>query len=214
MLRAALDHLHPGRPPVGRGGLGSGAPGNETPQGCLPPRLLSKSAGRLAKIRKRPQLGEVLPVHHPAPFSRLAPVDPRSAAERVRPSGPPKAKSPTSQELLEAEPLRVRSPPGAGMNNVTVLRITPPLLGSDLIVEQRTRGLRARSARKTAWADLVYNNYVPPLGDFGDGRHRGSRGGTPFAHGGRSLLQPIRGLARIIRTSGHRSDCRHDAGAA
>src|SRR5437899_12068894 len=42
-----------------------------------------------------------------------------------------------------------------------------------------------------------YNAIVPPRGDFGDGRHRGSRGGTLFAHFGYSLLRRSVTIAKI-----------------
>ena len=56
--------------------------------GGLSPWLLFKSAGWLAKIRKRSQLGEVLPIRHLAPFPLLSSVGPRSTAAPTRPFGP------------------------------------------------------------------------------------------------------------------------------
>src|SRR5262245_37891741 len=53
----------PGRPHAAGG----------TPPSRLPPRVLDKSAGRVPKMRKSPQPGEVLPIRLPAPISRLAP---------------------------------------------------------------------------------------------------------------------------------------------
>ena len=100
-----------------RAGLPARGPGSGTPQGCLPPRLLSKSAGRLAKIRKRSQLGEILPIRYPAPFSRLPRIDPRGAATRVWTFASPTTKSPTRREVLERELVPVPHPRRAGMNN-------------------------------------------------------------------------------------------------
>lgn len=99
----------------------------------------SKSAGRLAKIRKRSQLGEILPIRHPAPFSRLPSFDPRSTAARTGSFGRPITKSPTRRDVLDTEPLRVHGPQRVGVPNLTVGEDLPPLLGSVPIVEPRTR---------------------------------------------------------------------------
>ena len=76
---------------------------------------ISKSACRLAKIRKRSQLGEILPIRHPAPFSLLSPVDPRGTTARTRTFGRPISKSPTRRVVLERELVRVRYPREAGV---------------------------------------------------------------------------------------------------
>ena len=138
-VRGARQALPKGQTSFAPRRTASPGPGSGTPQGCLPPRLLSKSAGRLAKIRKRSQLGEIVPIRHPAPFSRLSRLDPRSAATRTGTFGRPTTKSPTRRDVLDTEAMRVQRPRRIGVPNLTVGEDLPPLLGSVPIVEPWTR---------------------------------------------------------------------------
>jgi len=56
-----------------------------TGTGWLTPRLPHKSAERVPKMRKRPQLREILPIYPAMPFPPLARFDRRSTIRAIEP---------------------------------------------------------------------------------------------------------------------------------
>src|SRR5262249_40466619 len=85
----------------------------------VPPWLGVKSAGRLPKMRKRPQPGEFLPIHRPVLFPLLAPVDARRSAAQFEPAARLRAKPHRERDLRTKR--RVR-PSGLGGAFVTTGR--------------------------------------------------------------------------------------------
>jgi hypothetical protein len=163
-LRETCNDVSSGRGPVNRfragtptgqtksrqTGLPVRRPGSGTPQLCLSSRLPDKSACRLAKMRKRPQLGEVLPIPHPAPFTRLAPVDPRSTTARTGPRRRPTRKSPFKREVLEAETLRAERTQGTEQPVVRDMPKMPAILRSITILTWWARGVSRLTEHQVA----------------------------------------------------------------
>ena len=65
-------------------------------------------------MRKRSQLGELLPIPHPAPFPPLAPAGPRSPSAWTATAGRPTSRSPNLRVALETEVSRAQADNSGG----------------------------------------------------------------------------------------------------